>query len=301
MKRNILVTGASGYLGTRLLNRLRQKGEFTIFAASHKLGNSSFQHLDISDVNELKKVIRKFKPHIVFHLAANVDLSRDFDVAKKCIDINILGTLNLLEALRQNPPERLIVASTEEVYGNNPPPFKEFQLPKPPSAYSISKIVSEHLCHLYAQELGFYLTIFRIATFYGPESTLNRFIPQIIYKALNNENIPLNSGQKKRDYIYVDDVIDALIIAMGTKKAKIELLNLGGGKSYRLKDVVDLIIKITGSRSRIILNAIPERLNEAEEWLMNIDKAYREIGWQPKTSLDNGIKRTVEYFKMHYI
>jgi UDP-glucose 4-epimerase len=292
-KKTILITGGSGFLGKRLLKKLAtKKRKYNIFA----------QRIDLLNIKELKNSINKIKPHIVFHLAANVDLRRSYEVAKKCIDINITGTLNLLEALRQNPPEKLIFSSTEEVYGDGLIPFKENQTPQPPSPYSISKLASEDLCKLYAKELGFYLYIFRIATFYGPGSALNRFIPQIIVKALKNKEILLNSGRKKRDYIYVDDVIDAFMLAIDKKnKNQVELLNLGGGISYTLKYLVDKILKLTKSYSLVTLNAIPERLLEADEWLLSIAEAKKVLGWKPTTSLEQGLLKTVEFFKKNYL
>lgn len=302
-KNNILITGASGFLGKSLLKRLRtQPSKFDIFASVlNSSEKDSFQHLDLLDLEELKKTIYKFKPDIVFHLAANVDLSRDFAVAKKCIETNIIGTLNLLESLKQCPPKKVIFTSTEEVYGNGPLPFKEDQLSRPPSAYSISKIASENLCQVYAKELGFSLLIFRIATFYGPGSPLHRFIPQLILNSLRHEKILLNSGIKKRDYVFVDDVVDAFILALEKKHSNIELLNLGGGKSYTLKEVVALITKLTGSRSNVVLNAIPERLFEADVWLMDIAKAQKSLGWKPVTPLKEGLQQTIDFFSKNFI
>ncbi len=282
-----MITGASGFLGKRLVKLLNTKN-YSLYT----------DRLDLLDFEQLKKSIEIIKPDVIFHLASYVNLSRDFHVADKCVNINIKGTLNLLEAVRGSSLKELIYTSTEEVYNGNPIPFLENQLPNPPSPYSVTKIASEYLCQQYALELGFSLVIFRLATFYGPENPPHRLIPQIINNALKNQNIHINSGNKKRDYLYVDDAVDALEKSISLlQNKKIEIINLGGGKSYTLKDLVNKTIKLTQSQSKIVYNAYPDRILEADEWLLDITKAQSLLRWSPKTSLEEGLQKTISYSK----
>lgn len=296
--KKILITGATGFLGRRLVKRLNNEN-YHLYLTSLGGDKDLLAHkLNLLNYSDLKRAIKKTKPATVYHLGALVNLARNYEVARQCIDVNIKGTLNLLDSLRLSFPKKFIFASTEEVYGDNPLPFKANQLPQPPSAYSISKIAAENLCKMYAQELGFSLVIFRIGTMYGPEQPSSRFIAKIIIKALNNEDILLNSGKKKRDYIYVENVIDALVLAQKTKlKNQIETINLGGQKSYQLKKLVEMIVELIKSKSKIITGVFPDRILEADEWLLDNSKAKKLLNWQPRTSLEQGLKQTINFYK----
>ena len=286
-KEKILVTGSTGFFGKHLTKKLEKKGHEV-----YKLMS------DLTDEHEVKKQVHKFLPTTIYHLGGIVDLSRSFDIAKKCLEINIKGTLYVLEALRQHKPIRFIYTSSEEVYGNGPLPYSEDQIPNPPSPYAISKIAAEQLAKLYGQELGFSIFIFRIGTAYGPEQPDSRLIPQIIIKALKGEDILLNSGTKKRDYIYIGDAIDAITLLLEKNmEEQVVIINAGGGKQYSLKYLVDIVLRLTESKSKVLLGAFPDRLFEADEWLLDNTKAKELLSWEPETSLEQGLKKMIDYYK----
>ena len=286
-KEKILVTGSTGFFGKHLTKKLEKNG----YEVYKLMG-------DLTDEHEVKKQVHKFLPTTIYHLGGIVDLSRSFDIAKKCLEINIKGTLYVLEALRQHKPIRFIYTSSEEVYGNGPLPYSEDQIPNPPSPYAISKIAAEQLAKLYGQELGFSIFIFRIGTAYGPEQPDSRLIPQIIIKALKGEDILLNSGTKKRDYIYIGDAIDAITLLLEKNmEEQVVIINAGGGKQYSLKYLVDIVLRLTESKSKVLLGAFPDRLFEADEWLLDNTKAKELLSWEPETSLEQGLKKMIDYYK----
>lgn len=295
--KRILLTGTSGFLGKHLSKRLVNEGYNTFLTALHKEGGNHIYEMDLIKIEEVKKIISEYKPTVIIHLGALVNLSRNFEIGLKCIDINLKGTYNLLESLRVYKPGRFIFLSTEEIYGGGNIPFKEDQIPDPPSPYAITKVAAEYLAKIYATELHFSLEIFRVGTMYGFFDFETRFIPQIIIKALRNKPILLNSGMKKRDYVYVDDVVEALIMSLSKKpKEKIRIINVGGGKSFRLKDVVEMILDKTKSRSKVIFGALPDRVGESDEWLLDNHNAEKFLGWKSKTSLSQGLNETIEYY-----
>lgn len=301
MRRNnkrILITGSSGFLGRHLSYHLISKGKYRLsLTAAHEDKKLGIHQLDLTAMSDLNKFITNARPDVIYHTGALVNLSRDFKIGQRCFEINTVGTYNLLESLRSYPPKLFIFTSTEEVYGQGKIPYLEDQLPDPPSPYAVSKIAAEQLCRIYANELNFKLVIFRIGTMYGPAQK-DRFIPDIIIKALNNRKLALNSGTKKRDYIYIKDVVEAMAKALSTNlKDQTTVINIGGGVSYRLKDLVDRIIKKTESRSKVILGKFPDRLQEANEWLLDLNLAKKLLNWQPKTSLDTGLEETIEYYR----
>ena len=298
--KKILITGATGFLGQSLLKRGEElKAELYPTASGRAEYNKvTIEKVDLTDFSEVKEAVEKIRPDIVYHFGAIVNLARDFEIAQKCIEVNIKGTLNLLEALKNTGLERFIFANTEEVYGEAPIPYHENQAVNPPSPYAVSKIAGEYFGKIYAKIFGFELISLRIGTVYGQGQSKNRRIPQIIICALKNEDIPLTWGEKKRDYIYVNDVVDALILA---KDAILDngstILNIGGGVSYTLKELVGRVLKITKSRSKCLFGEMPERALEADEWLLDVNRARKLLHWKPKTSLEQGLKETVKYFK----
>lgn len=304
MKKNIkriLITGSTGFLGRHLANHLIAKGkDQIILTAAHEDKKLGVHKLDLTEISDLSKFIVKVRPDVIIHTAALVNLSRDFNTGIRCFEINAIGTYNLLEALRNYPPKLFVFTSTEEVYGQGKIPYDENQVPDPPSPYAVSKIAAEQLCRLSAYELNFKLIIFRIGTMYGPFQK-NRFIPNIIVNALNNKNIALNSGSKKRDYIYIKDAVEAITKVLSHKLTdKIKVINIGGGITYSLKDIVDRIIKKTESHSKIILGKLPDRIQEADEWLLDLRLAKKILNWQPKTSLDQGLMDTINFYRNNF-
>ena len=298
MKNKILLTGATSFLGKNLLVKLKERDEDIFATASHENIEQNIIKMDLVRLDETKKVVKLINPSIVYHLAALVNLSREYNVAQQCIEINIKGTLNLLESFRITKPRIMVFISTEEVYGSGPIPYIEEQPLDPPSGYAISKIAGESLCRIYARELGFKLIILRVGTMYGPGDKDNRLIPQLIMKALKNEEIPVNTGMKKRDYVFIEDVVKSLTKVLDIKNIDTHtVINIGGGISYTLLDLVNIILEETQSNSNVARGKIPERIGEASEWLMNIGKANYILGWKPTVSLKVGLRKTIDYFR----
>lgn len=288
MKPRILVTGATGFLGKNLLERLRQDSEVTVFA----------QRFDLTKEQKVFSYITLSKPDMVFHLGALVDLTRSFDVARKTIEANIIGTTNLLLALAANPAKRLIFASTEEVYGEGTLPYRETDVPNPPSPYAATKVTGEHLVRLYRGRAAATSLVLRIGTMYGPHQPDRRLIHQIIQKAINHEDIPLTWGTKKRDYVYVGDVVEALLRAKDAKNLPaFDVINVGGQTMVSLKALADMIVAAASSSSRLRLGAIPDRIGESDEWLLDNTKAGRVLGWSPKTDIQTGMKETIVWIR----
>lgn len=294
----ILITGGTGFIGLHLLKYLREKGYHVDAVSEHGDRFHEIDAINLLDGAALDKYVFLTKPEIVYHLGAVVDLSRNHDTAKRCIYANILGTVNLLESVRKLKIERFFLTSTVEVYGSTPLPFREDGPIDPPSPYAVSKVSAEHLSRLYAQKYNFHTICYRVGTVYGPGQPRRRFAPSIIIHALNHEDISLATGKKRRDYIYISDVVNALGAGMNAGVVNaFTTVNIGGGTSILLIDFVEKIVRLCKSTSRILLGAISERILEADEWLMDISFAQKFLDWAPKTSLDDGLKRTVQYYR----
>lgn len=293
-----MITGATGFLGRHVRQRIPQK-KYSLFLTS-TLGDEKegILKMDITDENQVQKVFSSVRPSIVVHLAAYVNLSRDYEVGVRCLIINMMGTLHVLEAAKENSIKKFILASTEEVYGDGSIPYKEEQMVSPPSLYAVSKLAAEQTVRLYSNLYNFSAIVFRIGTMYGPLDFPSRFIPSIIIKALQNKPIPIATGKKKRDYIYVEDAAKALFISIEKNlEEPFTVLNLGGGESYSLLTVIKKIISICRSKSQIQFNAMSERLLEADEWLLDNNKVKEILQWNPETAIDEGLLKTIDYYK----
>lgn len=294
----IFITGATSFLGASVITQLEKSKKYTLVKTS-RTGNKKRNviNLDLLDYKKTRTLLQKTKPNIILHFAALVNLTRDFETAKKCVDANIISTLNLLEATKDIGVKKIIFASTEEVYGDNKTPYREDQNPRPPSMYSISKVAGENLLQYYSVLHGFTFIALRLGTFYGPGSQPDRFLTQIIQTALANKQISLNSGQLKRDYIFIDDAVSAIERAIKTPIQKNEIINIGGKTAISLYTFVKKVLKHSQSKSKVILNAFPDRIGEARYQKLSITRAKKILNWEPITSLDDGIKKSVDFFR----
>ncbi len=203
---DILITGITGFIGQHLANALQAHGAKVLGITGRQDKRlPGIANIDLRDQVRLKEYVQEVHPSIIFHLGAYVALDRNYETARSCIDTNIQGTLNLLDAVSnmKTPVKRVVFLSTEEVYGRSPLPYREDQPVFPPSPYAISKIAGEHFLALYRAACGLPTIVLRLATVYGPLQPLNRFIPRTIKAALLHEDIAMNSGTSPRDYVYV--------------------------------------------------------------------------------------------------
>jgi nucleoside-diphosphate-sugar epimerase len=271
-KSKILITGGGGYLGANMAGKLAPSGvECILFdrmfnSFSLKLSESfSNIHLiegDINDLPGLQKVCSNIVPTHILHFAASLDRSRDFSIFDRISKINVGGTLNLLEALKDVPYEFFGFSSTSDVYGNqNPLPFHEDQLPSPVSPYSLTKLMAEDLIRTWSVLHKKSFTIFRIFLFLGPEMPPTTFIGQLHHAFLNNEEFIMTKGEQRRDYLSLDDLLECIAVVLQKENANGEIINICSGSSVSIKEIIDTVQVISGNRMRIS-HVLPYRDNE---------------------------------------
>jgi nucleoside-diphosphate-sugar epimerase len=282
----ILITGGSGYLGTRLADFLRkQKHEVSTLSNDKK----AKLNVDISNFAELKKAVKGFD--MVFHLAALIDTKQSFERPMEYFYVNSVGTLNVLEAARVNDVKRILLTSSVKVYGKPAYlPYDEKHPTVPISPYGYSKLAAEEFCRSYGSAYSLSITIARLANIYGPNQSSNLFIPTVLSQ-LDKDKIMLRNLSSKRDYIYVDDVISALNTCL--EKGVNDVFNFGSGKSYSVKEILDIISKLVGKKLNVEVNESSKTV-EADEEVADIRKAKSVLGWQPKVSMEEGLKRILE-------
>lgn len=287
--KRVLVTGGAGYLGEYLINKLIDFGAEVYSIDIKEIeqnDNVKYYNLNLNDKHELFKIIEKINPELIYHLAASLDRTRDFSRAIKINSINLNGTLNLLNALKDTNYSNFIFIGTSEVYGGNAikSPISEESKFLPASPYSLSKYFAELTLQTFSKINQKNFTILRVFNFFGPKMPQDFFIPQLITKLRNNEDFYMTKGEQIRDYLHIDDLTDALILA-SSKKAYNEVFNICSGIGLQIKDIALRFKNIINSSSKINFGAIPYRDNEVWDMTGDNTKINQFLGWKPRLSI----------------
>lgn len=314
--KKILVTGGAGFIGSHLAGRLLE-GNHEVFCLDdlstgsrsnieNYLKNKRFHFYKESIENHslVKELISQVD--VIYHLAAVVGVSNVIKNPIRGININTSSSLSLIESVFLLK-KQLIFASSSEVYGKNTKvPLKEStdSIFGPAYVtrwwYAVSKLLDEHLILNYCK-MGFDATIVRLFNVYGPKSKnpiYSNVIPKFISQSLNSEPITVyNSGRQVRSFVYVDDVTEAFVTISKEKKLRGEIVNLGNKEHVRVVDLARKVKKLTNSKSKIIFEKKDNSFEETLIRIPDISKLSSITDYYPKTDLESGLNRTIEYFK----
>ena len=300
-----MITGGAGFIGSNLIKRLLDLGNNNINVTAKDstslsrlksiTGKIKLHKADLLDLKGLKKIFNKVNPSIIIHLATYSAYS-DQQAAFEMVEVNINGTLNLLEASKDINYDIFINTGSSSEYGIKNKPMKENDLLEPLSFYAVTKASATLLCQVFAKEYKKPIVTLRPFSVYGPFEEKERFIPTIIKAIIDNKPIQLTPGNQRRDFIYIDDVIDIYIntILKGIKLAG-QVLNMGTGIEYTNDQVVQALFKVTGKKVKIEKGAFPKRLWDTSHWVADISKTKKLLNWKPKFSLEDGLKKTYEW------
>lgn len=298
----VLVTGGQGFTGSHLVSRLVAEG-CKVHVISRNKGATSNTNVKVHKINlnkstRLKKILSQIRPVKVFHLAGYVNASRSIPDVNSMILSNFKSTVNLLNALNRVNYECFINAGTSEEYGNIQPPFREDQLPRPNSPYSATKLASTMYCQMQHDLNGLPTLTLRSSQVYGPYQRSQYLIPYIITSSLlRKRSIIVTKGEQTKDFTYVSDLVDAYILAATNKKAIGSIINIGSGKEYKIKNLINKILSMLNSDLKVSYS-LPYRSAEPKRAFSRILKAKRLLGFNPKVSLDAGLLKTINWHKM---
>ena len=286
-----LVFGPNGLIGAHLVERLLKEGyQVTGVSRSQKqlFSSPSYNHisLDISKKEEFSKLTGDYD--IIFNLAAHIATGYSTDEAEDCLLVNALGTLHILEFMVEKKIERLIHSSSVTVYGRPKRRIAYEESPTNPIiVYGVSKLTSETYCNMYSELHGLKITMLRYASVYGPGITQKTALPIFIEKARKNEEITLyGDGMRSQDYVYVDDVVDANMLA--AEKKVTGAFNIGSGTKTTMKYLAETIVDVFDSTSKISYDP-----KKAQEFSIGIDiaKARKKLGYEPRYYLKSGLQK----------
>jgi UDP-glucuronate 4-epimerase len=249
---------------------------------------------DITDFKQLKRIFEKEKPEQVLHLAARAGVRNSFANPFLYFNVNISGTLNLLELSAKNKVGNFVFTSSSSVYGERKKvPFKENDKLNPISPYAVSKIEGESLCRAYSNLYNLPLTCLRLFTVYGPRGRPDMAPFKFINSILNGKPIQVyGDGSSLRDYTYVDDITEG-IIAAAHKKLKFEIINLGNSNPIKLSEFIKKVENAAGKKAKI--HKIGKQTGDVPLTFASISKAKRLLNWKPRVNLNEGLKRTFHY------
>ena len=298
---SILVVGGTGFIGTNLVKRLLKLGsKVTCLSLKRRNKNLSHKNLkyifcDYSNFKVLKKKLNQQYQYVI-NLGGYIDHSKFFFKGRKIINTHFFSTINLISILKKKKLKRYVHIGTCDEYGDNISPIKENVREDPITSYAFGKLASINLLIMLYKTENFPATALRLFLVYGPYQKNDRLIPQVINGCLSKKSFPVSKGNQLRDFCYVEDVINAIILALTKKKALGEVFNVGSGKPVSVKFIIDTISKII-KQGKPLFNKIPFRKNENLKLYPSINKAVRLLGWKPKTNLNQGLVKTTNYYK----
>lgn len=295
----VLVTGGAGFIGRHLSEvLLRANHEVSVI---DDFSESKNRHIDERikvynlDLNNLENDEWLSKIDAVFHLQASISVSESVENPKKYIRNNIESAQNLFQCMKAARVNRLVYASSAAVYGNpNDVPLTENSATNPTSPYGVTKLAVEQLAHTYHVNHGFDVTAFRIFNPYGPgerHDPETHIVPNTIDAISEGKKIPMFwNGEQERDVFYVEDLAEGLVLGLNVDGFNV--YNLSSGSSVKIADLVQQVAKIMNVSAKT--EDLGERAGDPMKLMASIEKAKNELGWQPKTSLEEGLKITIE-------
>lgn len=312
----VFVTGGAGFIGSHLIDRLLARGDRVVcldnfndyYTPERKRANAALHtghpnytlvEGDLRDRDMIMDLFETHKPELVAHIAAMAGVRYSIERATLYNDVNVNGTINMLDAARMHGVKNFVQASTSSVYGRTEDiPFREDQSTDYPLApYPASKKSCEVMGHAYHNLFDLNFTALRFFTVYGPRVRPDMMAYIVMDRILKGEEITVyNNGEMHRDWTYVQDIITGVVAALD-KPLGYEIVNIGRGEPVHLGDFIDIIQELVGQSARI--NYVEAPASEPPITYASIEKANRLLGYQPTTSVLEGLKQTWDWYRTH--
>ena len=308
----ILITGGAGFIGSYLCEKCVDEGHIVLcldnfmngnlgnIRALLSYGNFKLINGDVRDFDLLEKITRD--ADIIIHLAAQIHVDRSVIEPKLTYDINVLGTLNILELARRYDVKKVIHTSSSEVYG--PAQYVPMNEKHPLNAlhpYGASKLAADRMCHAYIQTYGVNICIMRLFNTFGPRQRDTGYggAISIFVKRVLNATPPIiyGDGTQTRDYTYIKDTVKAFDLVLNSNKQLREPINFGTGREITVVDLANKIITLCGRKGKIKPVHVAPRPGEVERLVADYSKAKELLGWKPEYSLEEGLREFIDWYK----
>ena len=308
--KRILVTGGSGFIASHLVRRLVHGGAEVAILTKYNSIIDNIRLVDIWDkirvieadirnIDSLRQ-IADYQPEVIYHFAAYNHVGDSFVHVSEALDVNVRGTANVIDAY--DGYERFIYISTSESYGDQPEvPFNEKMRPQPVSPYSVGKYGGELYCRMKMENMNKPIVLLRPFNAFGPYQSPRAIISEIINDCLLGKTIRSTEGKQTRDFNYIENLVDGFILAGESEKAIGELINIGSGREITIKDLILMIHKETNSSSELKIGDLNYRPTEIWRMVAANNRAKEVLGWEPKISFEDGLKKTIEWYKLYLV
>jgi len=300
MKKKLLIIGGTGFIGYHVAKYAIKKG-WKVTSISLKkpkkyrfISKVNYFRTNISKFNNLKKII-KDKYDYVLNAGGYVNHSKNKKDKKKIFGEHYVGLVNLTKIFSKKKIKSFVQIGTSTEYGKINIPHQENIVCKPKTFYSQAKLkATKHSIKLFKNK-GFPITVLRFYLVYGPKQSNNRFITNIILGCIKNKKFPCSKGDQMRDICYIDDIVKSIFLSFIKKEASGNIFNIGFGKPIKIKKIIKYINSKVG-KGFPQYGAIKYRKDEVLKYYPNIKKAKSKLGWKPKTSLTEGINKTIKFY-----
>lgn len=306
MGNKYLITGATGFIGANIARFLVSKGENVSIITRNKRLNwrlsdiSSEIKIYKSDIlnPSLSRIIDKIRPDYIIHMAAYGVMADELDPIKMA-NINIKGTINLVNSLKENKFKLLINIGSAVEYGVKNHKITEEDLLEPINDYGVTKAGTTLFCQKEGIKNNLPIITLRLFTPFGYYENRSRLIPSVILSAINNEPIRVSVPISVRDFIFIEDILDAIEHSVKRKTRPGEIVNIGSGDQHSVEEVVTTVMKLSKSISRVEWGAVKKqtRFIEPKKLEADISKAFRVLNWKPKYTFEKGLDKTIKWFR----
>lgn len=304
--KKILITGATGFVGANLVRYFLKKGadisilkrrQSNLWRISDITSHISIHNVDLLDYSKVNNTLKRIKPDVIFH-AATYGGHVSQDNVSQILKTNFDGTVNLLNACLKNEFGLFVNTGSSSEYGIKNFPMQETDMLAPITPYGVSKASASIYCQYAAKKHGLPIVTLRLFSPYGYYEEPTRLIPSVIVDCLKGENPKVSSTHPVRDFIFIEDIIDAYVKVIETKKEmQGEIFNIGYGRQHSVGEIVLRIIELTGNRVKPEWKSITNPRVEPITWVADISKAKKILNWQPRYDFEKGLKKTINWFK----
>lgn len=296
------MTGATGFIGVPLLRTLNRSGAQIIVIVGKGRRTAVLDTLDfpvqfisVDDVCRMGAAVRESSPDFVVHLSAHVSTDRSYSALAETLQWNLLSTIDVLTACAQMRVGRVILMGSTEEYGQNAAPFDPSLSLDPPSPYAASKAAQTSYARMFYNSFGLQTVILRPTVVYGPGQSSRMLISMVMEAIAEGRPIDVTEGKQTRDFVYVDDVVEAIQLALVTPGLAGNVWNVGSGEVVTVRSCLEKIEEITGTTGLVLYGARPYIAREIFRYESEVERTYAALQWRPSVMLEEGLSRTWEH------